>query len=106
MPTVKSRVERLKLGVIRRFTIEMDYNKFDIPEAILMIGAKPQVINTIAEELNKLDEVKQLYITLDSSIAIVAKVSGDMQQLLSIQEKIDLRDVNSMRINKKKLHKK
>ncbi len=99
VPTVKSRVERLKkLGVIRRFTIDIDHSMLDIPEAIVLVDAQPNEINRVAEEFQKLEEVKELYVTSDSSIAIVCRVSGDMQQLLSIREKIDLKGVKSLRI--------
>lgn len=99
VPTVKSRVDRLlELGIIRKFTIDMDNSRLGIVEAILLINAKPIAISRIAEELLRLEEVKELYVTSDSDAAIVSRVAGDMQRLLSIQDRINLADVNNIRI--------
>ncbi|HEY9206125.1 MAG TPA: winged helix-turn-helix transcriptional regulator [Candidatus Methanoperedens sp.] len=99
VPTVKSRVDRLiELGVIRKFTLDIDFGKLGISEAILIINAKPHAVNTIAEMLKGLDEVTELYVTTDSDAAIIARLSGNMQRLLSIQDRIDLNDVNNIRV--------
>jgi Lrp/AsnC family leucine-responsive transcriptional regulator len=99
VPTVKSRVDRLsELGVIRKFTIDIDNSKLDIPEALLLINAKPQVVGRLTRELQGLEDVKELYVTSDSDAAIIGRLSGDMQRILSIQDRIDLTDVNNIRI--------
>jgi DNA-binding Lrp family transcriptional regulator len=99
VPTIKSRVERLQeLGVIRKFTIDIDSNRLGIPEAVLLINAKPQAVSRIAEELGRLDEVKELYVTSDSDAAIVSRISGEMARLLTIQDRINLTDVNNVRV--------
>lgn len=99
VPTIKSRVERLQeLGVIRKFTIDIDSNRLGIPEAVLLINAKPQAVSRIAEELGRLDEVKELYVTSDSDAAIVSRISGEMVRLLTVQDRINLTDVNNVRV--------
>ncbi len=99
VPTVKSRVDRmLELGIIRKFTIDIDNSKLGITEAILLVNAKPGAIGRITEELRGLEEVKELYVTSDSDTAIVSRVAGDMQRILAIQDKINLTDVNNIRI--------
>ncbi|HEY9245947.1 MAG TPA: winged helix-turn-helix transcriptional regulator [Candidatus Methanoperedens sp.] len=99
VPTVKSRVDRLlELGVIRKFTLDIDISKLNIYEAILLVNVKPGAINRITEELRQLEEVKELYVTSDSDAAIVSRVAGDMQRILAIQDMIDLSDVNNIRI--------
>lgn len=99
VPTVKSRVERLQeLGVIRKFTIDIDSSRLDIPEAVLLINAKPHAVKRITEELKRLDEVKELYVTSDSDAAVVSRISGDMARLLTVQDRIDLTDVNNVRV--------
>lgn len=99
VPTIKSRVERLQeLGVIRKFTIDIDSNRLGIPEAVLLINAKPQAVSRIAEELGRLDEVKELYVTSDSDAAIVSRISGEMARLLTVQDRINLTDVNNVRV--------
>ncbi len=99
VPTVKSRVDRLlELGVIRKFTLDIDSNKLGVFEAILIVNAKPGAVGRITEELRGLEEVKELYVTSDSDAAIVSRVAGDMQRILVIQDRIDLADVNNIRI--------
>ena len=99
VPTVKSRVDRLlELGVIRKFTIDIDSSKLGIHEAIIVINAKPHAVGRITEELRGLDEVKELYVTSDSDAAIVSRISGDMARLLTVQDRIDLTDVNNVRV--------
>ncbi|MFZ3058162.1 MAG: AsnC family transcriptional regulator [Candidatus Methanoperedens sp.] len=99
VPTVKSRVDRmLELGVISKFTIDIDNSKLGITEAILLVNAKPGAVSRITEELRGLEEVKELYLTSDSDTAIVSRVAGDMKRILAIQDRINLTDVNNIRI--------
>ncbi|MCX9025133.1 MAG: winged helix-turn-helix transcriptional regulator [Candidatus Methanoperedens sp.] len=99
IPTVKSRVDRMiELGVISKFTIDIDNSKLGITEAILLVNAKPGAVSRITEELRGLEEVKELYVTSDSDTAIVSRVAGDMQRILMIQDRINLTDVNNIRI--------
>lgn len=99
VPTVKTRVDRLvELGIIRKFTIDIDNSKLGISEAILLVNAKPSAVSRIAEELLGLEEVKELYVTPDSDAAIVSRITGDMQRILAIQDKINLTDVNNIRV--------
>lgn len=99
VPTVTSRVDRmLEMGVIRRFTIDIDNSKLGITEAILIVNAKPGAVGRIIEELKGLEEVKELYVTSDSDVAIISRVAGDMQRILAIQDMINLTDVNNIRI--------
>jgi DNA-binding Lrp family transcriptional regulator len=99
VPTIKTRVDRLvELGVIKKFTIDIDNSKLGISEAILLVNAKPSAVNRIANELLGLEEVKELYVTPDSDSAIISRIAGDMQRLLAIQDRIDLTDVNNIRV--------
>ncbi|VVB92159.1 HTH-type transcriptional regulator Ptr1 [uncultured archaeon] len=99
VPTVKSRVDRLvELGVIRKFTLDIDNSKLGVSEAILIVNAKPLAVNRIAEELLGLEEVKELYVTSDSDAAIVSRIAGDLQHILSIQDRINLTDINNIRV--------
>ena len=99
LPTVKSRVDRLvELGLIRKFTLDIDYGKLGINEAILLVNARPDAVKRVCDELLKLEEVRELFVTPDSEIAIVSRVFGDMQRIISIQDRIDLAGVNNIRI--------
>ncbi|VVB89890.1 HTH-type transcriptional regulator Ptr1 [uncultured archaeon] len=99
VPTIKTRVDRLlDLGVISKFTIDIDNSKLGITEAILLVNAKPGAVSRITKELNGLEEVKELYVTADSDTAIVSRLAGDMQHIIAIQDRINLTDVNNIRI--------
>ncbi len=99
VPTIKSRVDRmLELGIIKKFTIDIDNNKLGIAEAVLIVNAKPLAVNRIAQELMEQEEVKELFITSDSETSIISRLAGDMQLILSIQDRIDLTDVNNIRV--------
>ncbi|NJD77918.1 MAG: winged helix-turn-helix transcriptional regulator [Candidatus Methanoperedens sp.] len=99
VPTVKSRVDRLiELGVIRKFTLDIDNSKLGVSEAILIVNAKPVAVNRIVQELLGLEEVKELYVTSDSDAAIVSRIAGDLQHILSIQDRINLTDINNIRV--------
>ncbi len=99
VPTIKSRVDRLlELGIIKKFTIDIDNSKLGITEAILIVNAKPGAVSRITEELLGLDEVKEMYVTSDSDAAIVSRVAGDLQRILAIQDRINLTDVNNILI--------
>jgi DNA-binding Lrp family transcriptional regulator len=99
VPTVKSRVDRLlELGVISKFTIDIDNSKLGITEAILLVNAKPGAVARITEELKGLEEVKELYVTSDSDAAIVVRAAGNMRRILAIQDRINLTDVNNLRV--------
>lgn len=99
VPTIKSRVDRmLELGVINKFTIDIDNSKLGITEAILLVNAKPKAVGRISEELRGFEEVKELYVTSDSDKAIVSRLAGDMQAILAIQERMNLTDVNNISI--------
>lgn len=99
VPTIKSRVNRLlELGIIKKFTIDIDNSKLGIAEAILLVNARPSAVSRIAKELLELEEVKELYVTSDSDAAIVSRIAGDMQHILAIQDRINLTDVNNIRV--------
>ena len=99
VPTIKSRVDRLlELGIIKKFTIDIDNSKLGIAEAILLVNARPSAVSRIANELLEMEEVKELYLTSDSDLAIVSRIAGDMQHILAIQDRINLTDVNNIRV--------
>ncbi len=99
VPTVKSRVDRLlDLGIIRKFTLDIDHSKLGVSEAILLVNAKPLAVNRIAQDLIEQEEVKELYVTSDSDVAIVSRIAGDLQHILSIQDRINLTDINNISV--------
>ena len=99
VPTIKSRVDRLlELGIIMKFTIDIDNSKLGITEAILIVNARPSAVSRITKELLELEEVKELYVTSDSDASIVSRIAGDMRHIQAIQDRINLTDVNNIRV--------
>jgi DNA-binding Lrp family transcriptional regulator len=99
VPTVRSRVDRLiDLGIIRKFTIDLDNSMLGLSEAILIVSTRPDAVSSVSEELIGLDEVRELYQTSDSEAAIVCRISGNVQNLFTIQDRINLSDVNNIRV--------
>lgn len=88
----------LELGIIKNFTIDIDNSKLGIAEAILLVNARPSAVSRIAKELLELEEVKELYVTSDSDAAIISRIAGDMQHILAIQDRINLADINNIRV--------
>ncbi|GFO97110.1 transcription regulator [groundwater metagenome] len=91
VPTVKSGMDRLvELGVIRKFTLDIDHGKLGISEAVLLVNVRHNAVNRLCEELLKLEEVRELFVTSDSEAAIVSRVSGDMQRIFQYHDNLRL----------------
>lgn len=88
IPTVKSRVERLKeLGIIKKFTILVDKSKLsENTQAVLLFKVAPQFLSSVVDNLKKVDEIRELYIT-SGRYDIIAKIEvsslRDISLLLS-----------------------
>ncbi len=85
--------------------IDIDNSKLSIPEAMLLVNVKPHAVSRVAEELAGLEEVKELYVTSDSDAAIVSRVSGDMQRILSIQDQLNRCEQHPRNTCKKRIKK-
>lgn len=85
-PTVSDRVERLQeLGVINRFTLDLDRARFDdglevLIDVQLTPGAGPEVRDRFAN----VEGVEQVFATADGRLAIVGVVEdGDVRSMLT-----------------------
>ncbi|MFQ6119824.1 MAG: AsnC family transcriptional regulator [Methanosarcinales archaeon] len=99
-PTVKSRVEKLQeLGVIERFTIDINHEKLGtLITGFIFFNVKPSAIQNITEQLSKFEEIREIYLTSDSDIGIIASVIGDIKKILDIQNHLDLSGINHIRV--------
>ncbi len=99
VPTVKSRIDRLMdIGVIEGFTVKINSEKLGVSSGLLIVGARPSSVDRIASQLAGLEEAVEVYTTPDSETAIVCKLQGNEKSITSIQDKIDLEDVTSIKV--------
>lgn len=75
VPTVSSRVERLvKLGVIRRFGLELDLERLgEYVTVLLMLEVDPPRREEVARKLAEDPRFVDIYLTTDSGTAVVAR---------------------------------
>jgi DNA-binding Lrp family transcriptional regulator len=73
-PTVSNRVDRLRdLGVIRRFTVDVDRTKFaDEDECLVVIDTRLAHAEDVFSQLQNVDEVEHVFYTVDSTVVVKA----------------------------------
>ena len=94
-PAVSDRITRLqKLGVIRRFTLDIDRSQLREGVPVLIeLHLDPTAIEAIHETLGTAEAVEQLFITADSHLVCQCYITdGDVREWLS--ETIDLAVIN------------
>ncbi len=77
--TIYNRIRKLEeIGVIKRFTIDIDYEKLGCDlTALIMIQVEGPYIIEVEKELAKFDQVMSVYdITGEFDIAVIAKFKG------------------------------
>jgi len=88
---IRKRVRRLEeKGVIRRYTIEVDYKKlgFEV-QAIIGLDVKPEQLINIIEQLKGLDEVISLYSTSGDHVLIAECLFKNNIELMNFIKKIN-----------------
>jgi DNA-binding Lrp family transcriptional regulator len=90
-PTVSDRIERLQnIGVIRRFTIDVDDSKLSDGVSVLVeVDLEPTVEHDVVDRFAALDAVEHAFLTADSSVLVHANVARDAVREL-IADAIDL----------------
>lgn len=83
-PAVSDRVKRLhELGVIRRFTIELDRSQLREGTSVLLtVEVDPASLDDVKETLAAEEAVEHLFITVDSRLIVRANAPGDVRQWL------------------------
>ncbi|MBW6517364.1 MAG: AsnC family transcriptional regulator [ANME-2 cluster archaeon] len=99
VPTIGSRVERMQqLGIIRRFTIDIDQEKIEgYQSAVLIIDVKPSESQAIVSRLSEMDEVVEISVSSDSDFGIIAKVVGSADDVMRIQNSLTEPGINKAR---------
>lgn len=90
-PTVSDRIDRLcELGVIRRFTVDVDRSKLADGVAVLVdLDVRPAAVESTREALTATDGVRHVFTTADARVVFQANVAGgDVRGLLA--EAVDL----------------
>lgn len=83
-PTVSDRVERLQeLGVIRRFTVDLDRRKLDDGTPVLVeLSVAPGGVDDVRNALRDADAVQRVYVTAGDRVLAHATVPGDVRGFL------------------------
>jgi DNA-binding Lrp family transcriptional regulator len=85
-PTVSDRIERLKeLGVIRRFTLDVDRSMLDEGVTVLIdLTLKPGANGEVKKRLATLEAVEHVLVTADSHVVVKAVLEdADIEPLLN-----------------------
>lgn len=85
-PAVSNRVDRLReLGIIQRFTVEVDRTKFaNEDECLAMIDARFGQAEDVFGHLQAIDGIEHVFVTADSTVVAKAVMSpSDLHSLLT-----------------------
>lgn len=84
-PTVSDRIDRLReLGVIRRFTVDLDRSKLDAGTPVLVeLAVAPNEVDAVRNALRDAEAVERVYITADDRVVAHAHVPGDVREFLN-----------------------
>ncbi len=92
-PTVSDRIDSLReMGVIRRFTIDIDSSKLNDGVSVLVEAElSPTVDADVADRFAALEDVEHAFLTADSRVFLNANVpKGDVRELLAGGVDLDL----------------
>ncbi|WP_267639392.1 Lrp/AsnC family transcriptional regulator [Haloarchaeobius amylolyticus] len=92
-PTVSDRIDRLRsMGIIRRFTIDVDTDKLADGVAVLAeVDLCPTVDDEVLDRFAGLEAVDHAYLTADSRVVLKANVPrGEVRDLLADAVELDL----------------
>jgi Lrp/AsnC family leucine-responsive transcriptional regulator len=95
-PTVSDRIDRLQeLGVIRRFTLDLDRSTLDAGIQVLIdVTTEPGATEDVAADLSEQNVVEQVYATADGSVIAHATVPEDSVHDV-LAESVSMADVQS-----------
>ncbi|GAA0654730.1 winged helix-turn-helix transcriptional regulator [Salarchaeum japonicum] len=83
-PTVSDRVDRLQeLGVIRRFTVDLDRSTLDAGTPVLVeLAVASDAVEAVRSALRGADAVERVYVTAGDRVLAHAHVPGDVRGFL------------------------
>ena len=85
-PSVSNRVERLRdLGIVRRFTVELDRTQFATPdETLLVVKTVPSHAEDVRSRLETVEGVEHVFETLEGRVVAKAVLSpSDIHELFT-----------------------
>ncbi|MEM1688147.1 MAG: Lrp/AsnC family transcriptional regulator [Nanopusillaceae archaeon] len=90
---VRKRIEKLKkIGIIRKFTIELDYKALDYKTVIIGLDVQKNKIFDVIKKIPKINNLKSIYISVgdhDILLEFVYKDQNDLEKFIKIIRKID-----------------
>jgi len=87
---IRKRVRKMiEEGIIRKFTIIIDYKKFGKVESLTGINVSPESLLRVIEEIKKIDKIDRIYITSGDHNLIVDIVASSFEELDEIHKKIE-----------------
>jgi len=87
---VRKRIKRLvEKGVIKRFTVIIDYKKIGKVESLTGINVAPENFLKVLEEIKKIDKIDRIYLTSGDHNLIVDIVADSFEELNEIHKRIE-----------------
>ncbi|MEM0379526.1 MAG: Lrp/AsnC family transcriptional regulator [Nanopusillaceae archaeon] len=90
---VRKRIEKLKrIGIIRKFTIELDYKLLDYKLVIIGINVQKNKLFDVIKKIPKIENLKSIYISVgdhDILLEFVYKEQEDLEKFIKIIKEID-----------------
>ncbi|RIB35428.1 MAG: hypothetical protein BXU00_01525 [Candidatus Nanoclepta minutus] len=87
---IRKRVRKMiEEGVIKKFTVVIDYKKVGKVESLTGINVSPEGLLKVIEEIKKIDKIDKIYITSGDHTLIVDIVANSFEELDEIHKKIE-----------------
>ncbi|RDD52257.1 winged helix-turn-helix transcriptional regulator [Nanoarchaeota archaeon NZ13-N] len=87
---IRKRVRKMiEEGVIKKFTVIIDYKKVGKVESLTGINVSPESLLKVIEEIKKIDKIDKIYITSGDHTLIVDIVANSFEELDEIHKKIE-----------------
>ena len=87
--TIRKRVKKMiENGIIRKFTLIIDYRKIGKVESLTGINVSPESLLSVIEEIKKIDEIDRIYLTSGDHTIIVNIIANSFEELDRIHKKI------------------
>jgi len=87
---IRKRVRKMiEEGIIRKFTVIIDYKKIGKVESLTGINVSPESLLKVIGEIKKIDKLDKIYLTSGDHTLIVDIVADSFEELDGIHRKIE-----------------
>jgi len=87
---IRKRVRKMiEEGIIKKFTVIIDYKKIGKVESLTGINVFPESLLKVIEEIKKIDKIDKIYLTSGDHTLIVNIVADSFKELDEIHKKIE-----------------